>query len=68
MAQRVEDSELFIQAAIEARRASRIYWMEGGPADRANPVHPDAKLMWPIGEAAEGNAALVERRRRREAR
>ena len=62
---RVEDSELFIRAAIEARRASRIYWIEGGPADRKYPVHPDVERNWPLDGSEPVPAAANEAKQRR---
>jgi hypothetical protein len=61
------DQPWFEASAAQARALSRRYWAKGGEADQKYPVADDVERLWPIGEA-EGDAALQERRRRREAK
>ena len=36
------------EVAADARRASRLYWRKGGPADQKYPAHRDVERWWKI--------------------
>ena len=45
----ITQSALFLEAAAEAREASRRYWAKGGAADRKYPLQEIPDWWWPIG-------------------
>ncbi len=65
----IAQTALFLEAAAEAREASRRYWALGGHADRKYARQPCPDWWWPAQSSlAPANDDLRELRRRRRER